>query len=210
MKKLINTIIIAVICAMAMPPRLGLAEEFDPFLIPVQSEPSKAELQLAKRHRLLQAHQYIGYATLTLVTTQVALGWANYGIYRRRGIADPAWDKIRQSHLALGLGSFASYWTGAGFAIFAPKLELEDGAEEGSIRAHKRLAWVHGIGMGILPVWGWLTTNYRNDLMANQFKTDTNSGVPVSAYDAVAVSHGVWGTATMGALAGAYISVMLR
>lgn len=198
-------------CVLLLPAVPAIAQDdFDPFLVPVQAEPSAAEVELARRHRLLQAHQYIGYATLTLVTTQVALGWANYGIYRRRGIADPTWDKIRQAHFALGLSSFASYWTGAGFAIFAPKLELGEDAEEGSIRTHKRLAWVHGIGMGILPVWGWLTTEYRADLLNKTYRLDTRSGVPTSAYDTVALSHGVWGTATLGALAGAYISVMLR
>lgn len=180
------------------------AEEVDPFLIPAREGPSEDELTLMRRHRILQVHQGVGYATLTLVTTQVALGWANYGIYRRSrlGIVDPRWDKIRQAHLYMGLTSFASYWTGAGLAIFAPDAPGANAdRDEGSLRAHKRLAWVHGIGMGILPVWGWLTTEYRSDLFAKA------NG---KGYDYVAASHGAWGTVTLGALAGAYISVMLK
>lgn len=201
-KFLIHWLSIAIAAQVLFAPNQLYAEEVDPFLIPARDGPSEQELRLMRRHRILQVHQAVGYATLTLVTTQVALGWANYGIYRRRGLT-PTWDNLRQAHFYFGLTSFASYWTGASLAIFAPKVENlhENERAEGSLRTHKRLAWVHGIGMGILPVWGWLTTEYRSEL----FGKANGKG-----YDYVAAAHGSWGTVTWGALAGAYISVMLK
>ncbi|RMF17659.1 MAG: hypothetical protein D6761_03875, partial [Candidatus Dadabacteria bacterium] len=173
------------------------SDEIDPFLVPAASEPSPEMARLERRHRLLQAHQIIGYNTLALVTAQAALGWATFGVYKRQGLT-ARWDNLRQAHLGLGLASWGSYWTGASLAIFAPKLADDAATDDDSIARHRRLAWVHGIGMGLTPVWGWLTSQKRNELLSRR------NG---KAYDAVAASHGIWATATAGALIGAWLTI---
>ncbi len=187
--------LLAVGLAMAPVAHVG-ADEVDPFLIPVSDGPSEADLQLQKRHNMLQVHQAVGYGTLGLLTAQVALGWALFYDKKNFRSSIQKQEKLRKAHLGMGVAAFTSYWTGASLAIFAPKLE-DEYEERDTISVHRRLAWVHGIGMGLMPVAGYLISE-----RAANFDTDE--------YNLYSGLHGAGATVTYGALLGAYISVAIK
>jgi hypothetical protein len=55
-------------------------------------------------------------------------------------------------HAALGGATAALYFSTAYFAIFAPK--IPNNPKHGAIRFHEALAFVHGPGMILAPIFG--------------------------------------------------------
>jgi len=152
--------------------------------------------RLRKRNRMLKFHQAIGYVTLGLVAAQTGLGFATLNEVNGSNFNSTKFDRLRKAHLGLGVASFASYWTGASLAIFAPKID-RTGVRD-SLTAHKAFAWIHGIGMGILPLYGYLISQNRNQLLRN------------GNYERALRGHIGVGLATGTALAGAYLSVTIK
>lgn len=99
---------------------------------------------LDKRSSMLQTHQYLGFATFALLTASLLTPESNI-----------------ETHKVLGLTTAAVYGTTAYFSLFAPK---PDGfAASGNTEWHRRLAWVHGIGMVLTPILGLIRYNQKKE-----------------------------------------------
>ena len=60
-------------------------------------------------------------------------------------------------HASLGGATVGMYLTTASFAIFAPKVPQDH--VRGGIKWHRRLAYVHGVGMILIPILGAMAYN---------------------------------------------------
>jgi len=109
-----------------------------------QAKGSAAEqARLDKRAHMLKIHQRLGLITIApLIATLVA---SNSAGERHTGSG-------RAIHAGLGTATAGLYLTTASFAIFAPKVPREN--VRGGIKWHRRLAFVHGPGMVLIPILG--------------------------------------------------------
>jgi hypothetical protein len=112
----------------------------------------KLQADLEKHTEMLKIHQRLGLITLApmaaaLITGPMASAKGRNG----QTITEPTNANI-DVHAALGSATAALYFTTASFAIFAPKIP---GAQKhGAIRVHEALAFVHGPGMILTPIFG--------------------------------------------------------
>jgi hypothetical protein len=102
----------------------------------------EAQKLLEKRSSMLQTHQYLAFGTFALLTASLLTPESNIDL-----------------HKILGLTTAAAYGTTAYFSIFAP---TPPGFKaSGGTVWHKRLAWVHGIGMIVTPILGMIRYNQK-------------------------------------------------
>ncbi|MCO5144498.1 MAG: hypothetical protein M9962_15585 [Oligoflexia bacterium] len=132
------------------------------------SNPEEQAL-LETRSSMLQTHQYLGFVTLGLMTASLLTPESNLDL-----------------HKILGITTAVSYGATAYFSIFAPT--PKDFESSGRTAWHKRLAWVHGIGMVLTPVFGLVRYNQKE------------AGKPITG---VAKLHPVAAITTYAAFAGA-------
>ena len=127
-----------------------------------QQTQANTQLQatLAKRTEMLKIHQRLGLITTipmaaTLFTGPLAKAKGRNG----QTITEPT-DANLDFHAALGGLTTALYFTTASYAIFAPR--IPNNPKHGGIRWHEALAFVHGPGMILTPVLGYMAYQQEN------------------------------------------------
>ncbi len=127
-----------------------------------QQTQANAQLQatLAKRTEMLKIHQRLGLITTIPMAAAVFTG----PLAKAKGkngetITEPT-DANLDFHAALGGLTTALYFTTASYAIFAPR--IPNNPKHGGIRWHEALAWVHGPGMILTPVLGYMAYKQEN------------------------------------------------
>jgi len=121
---------------------------------------ARMQAMLNERTHMLKVHQTLGLITIipmvaTLITGPQAQAKGRNG----QTITEPTQANL-DFHVALGGLTSALYWTTAYYAIFAPK--VPGVKQEGAIRLHRALEWVHGPGMIITPVLGIMAYKQEN------------------------------------------------
>jgi len=102
------------------------------------------QARLDKRSQMLKIHQRLGLiTTVPLLATVISGSFAGGRATRSTG---------RDLHVALGSLAGGLYFTTAYYSIFAPK--VAGTPARGPIRLHKTLAWIHGPGMILTPIFG--------------------------------------------------------
>jgi len=110
------------------------------------------QARLNKRAHMLKMHQRLGLiTTVPLIVTVITGGFAG-------GHAQHS--DMRDVHAALGGVSGGLYFATAYYSIFAPK--IAGTKTRGPIRLHKTLAWIHGPGMVLTPIFGVMAFNQKN------------------------------------------------
>ncbi len=127
-----------------------------------QQTQANTQLQatLTKRTEMLKIHQRLGLITAipmaaTLFTGPLAKAKGRNG----QTITEPT-DANLDFHAALGGLTTALYFTTASYAIFAPR--IPNNPKHGGIRWHEALAFVHGPGMILTPVLGYMAYKQEN------------------------------------------------
>lgn len=121
-----------------------------------------AQLQatLEKRTRMLKIHQKLGLITALPMAAAVITGpMAKAKGKNGQIIREPTTANL-DFHAALGGLTTAMYLTTAYYAIWAPR--VPGTAKHGGIRWHEALAWVHGPGMVLTPVLGYMAYKQEN------------------------------------------------
>ena len=127
-----------------------------------QQTQGNAQLQamLEKRTRMLKTHQRLGLITAIPLAAAVITGpMAKAKGKNGQTIKEPT-DANLDFHAALGGAATALYFTTAYYAIWAPR--VPGTTKHGGIRWHEALAFVHGPGMVLTPVLGYMAYKQEN------------------------------------------------
>ena len=127
-----------------------------------QQTQANAQLQatLARRTEMLKIHQRLGIITTIPMTAAVITGpMAKAKGKNGETITEPTQTNL-DVHAALGGLTTALYFTSAGYAIFAPRVPGTQ--KHGAIRWHEALAFVHGPGMVLTPILGYMAYHQEN------------------------------------------------
>lgn len=127
-----------------------------------QQTQANAQLQatLARRTEMLKIHQRLGLITTIPMAAAVFTGPMAKAKGRNGQIITEPTDANLDFHAALGGLTTALYFTTASYAIFAPR--IPNNPKHGGIRWHEALAWVHGPGMILTPVLGYMAYKQEN------------------------------------------------
>lgn len=124
-----------------------------------QANPQMQAL-LQKRTEMLKIHQRLGLITTIPMTAAVITGpMAKAKGKHGEPIEEPSQTNL-DVHAALGGLTTALYFTSASYAIFAPR--VPGAKKHGAIRWHEALAFVHGPGMVLTPVLGYMAYKQEN------------------------------------------------
>ncbi|HWG36650.1 MAG TPA: hypothetical protein VN690_02935, partial [Terriglobales bacterium] len=110
------------------------------------------QARLNRRARMLKIHQTLGLITTVPLAATVATGFFAGG----RATS----SNVRNLHAALGISSAALYGLTAYYAIAAPRLAGQQ--DHGPIRLHEIMAWIHGPGMVLTPIFGAMAYQQRS------------------------------------------------
>ena len=127
-----------------------------------QQMQANAQLQatLKKRTEMLKIHQRLGLITTIPMAAAVITGpMAKAKGKNGQTIKEPTQTNL-DVHAALGGLTTALYFTSASYAIFAPR--IPNNPKHGGIKWHEALAWVHGPGMILTPVLGYMAYHQEN------------------------------------------------
>jgi hypothetical protein len=127
-----------------------------------QQTQGNAQLQatLEKRTRMLKIHQRLGLITAIPMAAAVITGpMAKAKGKNGQTIKEPTTANL-DFHAALGGVTTALYFTTAYYAIWAPR--VPGTTKHGGIRWHEALAFVHGPGMVLTPVLGYMAYKQEN------------------------------------------------
>ena len=146
---------------------------------------TKEQALLDKRTHMLKIHQRLGLITtaplIATVVTSIGAGGRHTS------------NTDRTVHMVLGSATADLYFTTAYFAIRAPRVR---GTEtRGPIRFHKAMAWIHGPGMILTPIFGAVAYSQKNN------------GEKVHG---VGAAHGPVAIVTAGAFGAALLSVSVK
>lgn len=122
---------------------------------PQQTE-ANAQLQarLTKHTEMLKIHQRLGLITTIPMAAAVFTGPLAKAKGRNGQVISEPTDANLDFHAAVGGLATALYFTTASYAIFAPR--IPNSPKHGGIKWHEALAWVHGPGMILTPVLGYM------------------------------------------------------
>ena len=129
---------------------------------PPQQTQANAQLQatLARRTEMLKIHQRLGIITTIPMTAAVITGpMAKAKGKNGETIKEPTQTNL-DVHAALGGLTTALYFTSAGYAILAPRVPGTE--KHGAIRWHEALAFIHGPGMILTPILGYMAYQQEN------------------------------------------------
>lgn len=115
---------------------------------------TKLQATLAKRTEMLKIHQRLGLITTIPMVAAVFTGPMAKAKGRNGQAIKVPTDANLDFHAALGGLTTAMYFTTASYAILAPR--IPNNPKHGGIRWHEALAWVHGPGMVLTPVLGYM------------------------------------------------------
>jgi len=146
---------------------------------------TKEQALLDKRTHMLKIHQRLGLITtaplIATVVTSIGAGGRHTS------------NTDRTVHMVLGSATGDLYFTTAYFAIRAPRVR---GTEtRGPIRFHKAMAWIHGPGMILTPIFGAVAYSQKNN------------GEKVHG---VGAAHGPVAIVTAGAFGAALLAVSVK
>ena len=146
---------------------------------------TKEQALLDKRTHMLKIHQRLGLITtaplIATVVTSIGAGGRHTS------------NTDRTVHMVLGSATADLYFTTAYFAIRAPRVR---GTEtRGPIRFHKAMAWIHGPGMILTPIFGAVAYSQKNN------------GEKVHG---VGAAHGPVAIVTAGAFGAALLAVSVK
>lgn len=127
-----------------------------------QQTQGNAQLQatLAKRTEMLRIHQRLGLITTIPMAAAVFTGPLAKAKGKNGQIIKEPTEANLDFHAALGGLTTALYFTTASYAIFAPR--IPNNPKHGGIKWHEALAWVHGPGMVLTPVLGYMAYKQEN------------------------------------------------
>jgi hypothetical protein len=126
---------------------LGFSEQQTQGNAPLQA-------RLAKHTEMLKIHQRLGLITTIPMAAAVFTGPLAKAKGRNGQTIKVPTDANLDFHAALGGLTTALYFTTASYAIFAPR--IPNNPKHGGIRWHEALAFVHGPGMVLTPVLGYM------------------------------------------------------
>ena len=130
------------------------------FTAPQTQANTQLQATLARRTEMLKIHQRLGLITVIPMAAAVITGpMAKAKGKNGETISEPT-DANLDFHAALGGLTTALYFTTASYAIFAPR--IPNNPKHGGIRWHETLAWVHGPGMILTPVLGYMAYKQEN------------------------------------------------
>jgi len=127
-----------------------------------QQTQANAQLQatLEKRTEMLKIHQRLGLITAIPMAAAVITGpMAKAKGKNGQTITEPTTANL-DFHAALGGATTALYFTTAYYAIRAPRVPGTH--KHGAIRVHEALAFIHGPGMMLTPVLGYMAYKQEN------------------------------------------------
>lgn len=127
-----------------------------------QQTQANTQLQatLARRTEMLKIHQRLGLITTIPMAAAVITGpMAKAKGKNGETIKEPTQTNL-DVHAALGGLTTALYFTSASYAILAPR--IPNNPKHGGIKWHEALAWVHGPGMILTPVLGYMA--YKQEI----------------------------------------------
>ena len=127
-----------------------------------QQTQGNAQLQarLAKHTEMLKIHQRLGLITTIPMAAAVFTGPMAKAKGKNGQIIKEPTDTNLDVHAALGGLTTALYFTAASYAIFSPR--IPNNPKHGGIKWHEALAWVHGPGMVLTPVLGYMAYKQEN------------------------------------------------
>jgi hypothetical protein len=127
-----------------------------------QQTQSNTQLQatLARRTEMLKIHQRLGLITAIPMAAAVFTGPLAKAKGKNGQVIREPTDANLDFHAALGGLTTALYFTTASYAIFAPR--IPGNPKHGGIRWHESLAWIHGPGMILTPVLGYMAYKQEN------------------------------------------------
>jgi len=127
-----------------------------------QQTQGNAQLQatLTRRTEMLKIHQRLGLITTIPMAATVFTGPLAKAKGKNGQIIKEPTDANLDFHAALGGLTTALYFTTASYAIFAPR--IPNNPKHGGIKWHEALAWVHGPGMVLTPVLGYMAYKQEN------------------------------------------------
>jgi hypothetical protein len=115
---------------------------------------------LQKRTDMLRMHQRLGLMTTIPMTAALITGpMAKAKGKNGETITEPSQTNL-DVHAALGGLTTALYFTTAYYAMFAPR--VPGTTKRGAIRWHEALAFVHGPGMIVTPILGFMAYKQEN------------------------------------------------
>lgn len=118
------------------------------------------QARLAKHTEMLKIHQRLGLITTIPMAASVFTGPLAKAKGKNGGIIKEPTDANLDIHAALGGLTTALYFTTASYAILAPR--IPNNPKHGGIKWHEALAWVHGPGMVLTPVLGYMAYKQEN------------------------------------------------
>jgi hypothetical protein len=121
-----------------------------------QQTQANTQLQatLARRTEMLKIHQRLGLITTIPMAAAVFTGPLAKAKGKNGQVISEPTDANLDFHAALGGLTTALYFTTASYAILAPR--IPNNPKHGGIRWHEALAFVHGPGMILTPVLGYM------------------------------------------------------
>lgn len=127
-----------------------------------QQTQGNAQLQarLTKHTEMLRIHQRLGLITTIPMAAAVFTGPLAKAKGKNGQIIKEPTDANLDFHAALGGLTTALYFTTASYAIFAPR--IPNNPKHGGIKWHEALAFVHGPGMVLTPILGYMAYKQEN------------------------------------------------
>lgn len=121
-----------------------------------------AELQarLTKHTEMLKIHQRLGLITTIPMAAALITGPMAKAKGKNGQIIKEPTDANLDFHAALGGLTTALYFTTASYAIFSPR--IPNNPKHGGIKWHEALAFVHGPGMILTPILGYMAYQQEN------------------------------------------------
>ena len=112
------------------------------------------QARLAKHTEMLKIHQRLGLITTIPMAAAVFTGPMAKAKGKNGQVIKEPTDANLDFHAAVGGLATALYFTTASYAIFAPR--IPNNPKHGGIKWHEALAFVHGPGMVLTPILGYM------------------------------------------------------
>lgn len=125
----------------------------------IEGDP-QLQAKLRKHTEMLKIHQRLGLITAIPMAAAVFTGPMAKAKGKNGQIIEEPTDANLDLHAALGGLTTALYFTAASYAIFSPR--IPNHPKHGAIKWHEALAWVHGPGMVLTPVLGYMAYKQEN------------------------------------------------
>lgn len=128
---------------------------------PTQTQANpQLQAKLTRRTEMLRIHQRLGLITTIPMAAALFTGPLAKAKGKNGQVIREPTDANLDFHAALGGLTTALYFTTASYAILAPR--IPDNPKHGGIKWHEALAFVHGSGMVLTPILGYMAYNQES------------------------------------------------